>query len=389
MTSSLPEILYRGSVKNVRGARGKSPYIFEFSDRYSIFDWGQMPDLLEGKGQSLAFLAWFFFDFLGQAEPWKNWRAPDRYAGSAVLQKLRERGLLHHAIGLVDDELQALSLDREANSPTRNLAVKAVQVIAPESSLEDGRLVWNYSPYLQKPINALVPLEVIFRFGVPEGSSLLKRTGHPAYCRDIGLEKAPAAGDRFEEPVIEMSTKLENKDRYISHAEARQIAGLEEAEFKALRELTALIALRLKDCFAEIGVELWDGKFEFAFTDDRDFMLVDAIGPDELRLMVDGVHLSKEVLRSAYRGTPWMAALERAKALGDERGEKNWKRICTDELGAQPGPLTPDVKERAEMIYKGLGKALSKKYLSRTVFADAWDLTEVVAGFKRQRKVSA
>ena len=60
---TLPAMIYEGSVKNVRGEKGKAPYIFEFSDRYSIFDWGQMPDLLTDKGASLAFMGWFFFMF--------------------------------------------------------------------------------------------------------------------------------------------------------------------------------------------------------------------------------------------------------------------------------------------------------------------------------------
>ena len=30
----------------------------------------------------------------------------------------------------------------------------------------------------ERPIDALVPLEIIFRFGVPKGSSLMKRVGN-------------------------------------------------------------------------------------------------------------------------------------------------------------------------------------------------------------------
>ncbi|RLA58916.1 MAG: hypothetical protein DRQ89_14790, partial [Epsilonproteobacteria bacterium] len=68
---SLPNILFSGSVKNVRGEKGQSPYVFEFSDRYSIFDWGGMPDELDGKGKSLAYMAWMFFDILGDSARWR------------------------------------------------------------------------------------------------------------------------------------------------------------------------------------------------------------------------------------------------------------------------------------------------------------------------------
>ena len=64
----MPNIIYRGSVKDIRGVEGQSPYVFEFSDRYSVFDWGEMPDELDGKGEALAVMAWLFFDLLGDAE---------------------------------------------------------------------------------------------------------------------------------------------------------------------------------------------------------------------------------------------------------------------------------------------------------------------------------
>jgi phosphoribosylaminoimidazole-succinocarboxamide synthase len=376
--SSLPEILYQGSVKNVRGVKGQSPYVFEFSDRYSIFDWGQMPDQLNGKGESLAFMGSFFFDFLGKAENWKNWKAPASFEKAPLLQTLKEHGSFHHGLGLLEGN-------------PRCLAVKPVQVIEPASSSEGGKLHWDYTAYKQRPENALVPLEVIFRFGVPEGSSLLKRTSDSKYCQVIGLQTPPKSGDRFEIPVVEYSTKLETSDRYISYDEAQTIAGLSAEEFGELSALTKLLALRLKDCFAGIGLELWDGKFEFGFTakdkaGKRGFMLVDSIGPDELRLTRDDVHLSKEALRGYYRHTPWYAGIEKAKELAHQRGSKEWKEICTDELKLLPPPLNQSVREQVEMVYKGIVKALSQKYGSQVVYPEAWSLDDVVKGFKVQKK---
>lgn len=352
---TLPDIIYRGSVKNVRGTSGVSPYIFEYSDRYSIYDWGEMPDQLQGKGEALAFLAWFFFDYLSRA------------------------GFASHMLGKAEG---------------RCIKVQPVAVLKPKSETRDGRLAWDYTAYQARPANALVPLEVIFRFGVPEGSSLLKRASKLEYCREIGLDHEPKTGERFARPVIEFSTKLENKDRYISRAEAAEIAGLNKTELEKLLELTATAALKLKECFAGIGVELWDGKFEFAFAEgkanERGFILVDSIGPDELRLTADDIHLSKEMLRAHYKGSKWLAALEKAKALGDERGEKDWKKICKEELGASPAPLPPDVKEKAEMIYLSLCEALSRKYLGTSAFPAAWDIAKTVAELKQlQRKAAA
>jgi len=378
---ALPPMLYEGSVKNVRGAAGVSPYIFEFSDRYSIFDWGQMPDLLDGKGAALAWMSDFFFRFLGDAKNWQDWKAPATLAALPQMKTLQQKGMAHHALGLLSGQ-------------PRCLAVEPVAVLRPDSKNVAGKLVWDYSAYAAKPEHTLVPLEAIFRFGVPEGSSLLQRTGDAAYCRDIGLDAAPKAGDTFDLPVIEFSTKLETSDRYLPYAEAREIAGLEAAEFEALRDLTRLAALRLRDLFAGIGVTLWDGKLEFAFDlcgaeGLRGFKLVDSIGPDELRLTLDGVHLSKEALRSVYRGGNWYAQIDIAKKLATTRGEKDWKSICTGELNAQPAPLPADVKKQAEMIYGGIARALSLRYDGGKDFADAWDLRDVVAGFKTIKKAAA
>lgn len=343
--SAAPAILYAGSVKNVRGVEGVSPYTFEFSDRYSIFDWGPMPDTLSGKGEALSSMAWFFFDYLQ-----------------------KKTGIAHHALRRVGKN---------------GLAVTPVSVMRPYSRVEDGKLVWDYSAYAARPENALIPLEVIFRFGVPEGSSLLQRTGDLAYCQSIGLSHAPKAGDVFATPVVEFSTKLETSDRYIPYADAQAMAGMNDAEFKALADVARETAIALKECFAGIGVELWDGKFEFAFGKNRELMLVDSIGPDELRLIKDGVHLSKEILRGAYRGSPWCSAIDNAKRLAKERGEKDWKAICVGELGQTPAALPHAKKVEAEMIYKSLAATLVRTYGGVEVFPDAWSLDEITGNMRK------
>ena len=62
--TNLPAILYRGSVKNVRGEVSAKTLVFEFSDRYSVFDWGEMPDQLHEKGKTLAIMGKSFFQFI-------------------------------------------------------------------------------------------------------------------------------------------------------------------------------------------------------------------------------------------------------------------------------------------------------------------------------------
>lgn len=368
----LPEVLYRGSVKDIRAGFDKSDLIFDFSDRYSVFDWGEMPDTLPEKGDALAVLAWMFFDILTL------------------------RGIDTHMNGLLDSEGDILAGDDIFGVKTNLLSVKKMDVLRPAEKSENGKLVFDYSAYEARPTGCLVPLEVIFRYAVPEGSSLLKRAGNAEYCKSLGLDAPPQAGDVFDTPVIEFSTKLENYDRYLTYAEAQKIAGLNDTEFSSLQQKMITAAEILRGVFAGIDIDLLDGKLEFAFaaeTDangNRDFVLIDSIGPDELRLTYNGVQLSKEVLRKFYRGSDWEQAVEKAKQLADERGVPDWKKICTEELKQTPPKLDPVLQEATTMIYKSIARALAEKYYQKPCFKNAWALKDVAATLEnRGRKHAA
>ena len=61
-----------------RDALGRG--VFEFSDRYSVFDWGEMPDSIPGKGASLCTMGAFNFELLeteGVPTHYRGVRTPD------------------------------------------------------------------------------------------------------------------------------------------------------------------------------------------------------------------------------------------------------------------------------------------------------------------------
>ena len=378
-------LLYSGSVKDVYGEEGKDPYVFEFSDRYSIFDWGEMPDLLPGKGEALALMGDLFFRHLGGASAWEGWQVPERYpkfwrdsfTSSPLFKELRRGGISHHCFGLVDEAGRLLP----PGKPSKRLAVKAITRPPAPSRVEGGKVVFDYSAYGKRPETCLVPLEVVFRFGAPEGSSFLSRAAStPGYAQGFGFAETPKAGEMFPYPIAEFFTKLEPSDRFLTREEAMQVGGLTPRELDDLVALTLLLALRLKDIFSPLGLELWDGKFEFAFSPPspgtggnnqqpggpRGFVLVDSIGPDELRLIgPGGVHFSKEFLRRVYRGTPWYQAMEKAKSLAKDRGEKDWKKICRDELASFPDKLPREAFESARLMYPSLANALALAFLGK------------------------
>lgn len=287
----MKNLVYEGSVKKIWAlVADESSLLFEFTDHYSIFDWGHMPDQLKNKGKSLTLIAQAFFEYL------------------------QGKGVKTHYIGLEEDKIKVQKVDIQ------------------KPVYRNG--TYDYSAFKDKPSNTLVPLEVVFRFGVPEGSSLLKRRPNEFQL-----------GEVFSSPLIEFSTKLESSDRYLSHQEASRIAGLDELEFNNLIRLSELLAIELKKVFDSINIELWDGKFEFAWDEKRGFILVDSIGPDELRLIYQNKHLSKESLRQFYVNSLWLDEVEEKKVLGE-----NWRdKVC---LG--PEPLSSDFKERIENMYMKL-----------------------------------
>ncbi len=99
--------LYRGSVKDVVGpfqlpaAPGKTAILFEYTDSFSVFDWGKMPDVLPAKGSALAILAADLFEKLENPETWRDF---SKSSVALALRKANRYGSLFNEIG---EQLQA------------------------------------------------------------------------------------------------------------------------------------------------------------------------------------------------------------------------------------------------------------------------------------------
>lgn len=379
------ELLHKGSVKDIYLGPSEEELIFSYSDRYSVFDWGEMPDQLENKGKALASMAYLFFKNIEDTKWWRIWKVDAReiadIGAGELLAQFQHRGMKHHMLGLCDFDGNEKKVP-QGRDVEKFLKVKKVDVLKP--IFREGQRP-DYHLYQSRPRQSLIPLEVIFRFGAPAGSSLFNRVEDRAYLKTLGLANIPVQGEFFSHPIFEMSTKLESVDRYIHYDEGQTMAGLSSLEFADLRACVLLLALRLRDYFKDIGLTLWDGKFEFAFGEDcngrRELILVDSIGIDELRLTMGGVSFSKELLRSFYRGGPWFQGLERAKALAKERSVADWKSLCLEELDLRPAALSAEQCQQASMIYTSLAQRLWKERFGNDLFAEAWSLDHVVKQF--------
>jgi phosphoribosylaminoimidazole-succinocarboxamide synthase len=160
-------------------------------------------------------------------------------------------------------------------------------------------------------------------------------------------------------------------DRYLTHAEAKELAGLSQNEMNDLIQIVTRVAKIIRSVSQEIGLTLWDGKTELAFTsgETRGFMLVDSIGLDELRLEKDGHSLSKEFLREAYRKTLWFKELGLAKEQS-AKSSIDFKELCK----TQPPHLQEKEMKLAEALYLSYTNSLSQYVLGKFIFSDNYQI---------------
>ncbi len=400
--------LYRGSVKDLLGpvalpvtGRGTvDSLIFEYSDAYSVFDWGRMPDALARKGEALSILAAHWFEKLEAPDGWKRLvsgpeaasflaeasrfessaRSPWARRAADLGERLARSGLPTHYLGLLGKG-EALERLSEVKAPSRRLAVRRVEVARPRFERVLGREVPDYGPTREARSPKLIPLEFVFRFSCPAGSSLEERLcNDPAYLAERGFEdRKPGPGTRWAFPTIELFTKLEPSDRSVGYAEALAISGLAAPRLEEALLLSAWVALWLREDCGRVGLELADGKLEWALevnpkgsgANGGEVILVDAIGPDELRLLVGEVPLSKEFLRACHRATPWYDRVTEAKKRAGAQGVADWK----SGVGAGPEPLGARARETAEQLYPSLANAIT----GRDWFPGAWPLEQLAA----------
>ncbi|GAD52203.1 phosphoribosylaminoimidazole-succinocarboxamide synthase [Halarchaeum acidiphilum MH1-52-1] len=293
---------------------------FAFTDDYSVFDWGKMPDTIPEKGAALCTMGAYNFELLEAAG------VPTHYRG---------------VVGAGDAD-RIVDLDAAGAAPTE-MAIDLVQV--PDLPFADGD--YDYDAFHDEAgSNYVVPLEIVFRNTVPVGSSLRSR-GSPA---DYGLDLAewPAEPVALADPVVEFSTKYEEQDRYVGLEEADRIAG--DAAVADLESLARRVNDVVTERAEEAGFEHQDGKIECAYV-DGEVVVADVVGTfDENRFAYRDQQVSKEVVRQFYRSfdPTWVEAVSDAKAEANERGIADWRELC----GTSPDHLPADVIETVADLYR-------------------------------------
>jgi phosphoribosylaminoimidazole-succinocarboxamide synthase len=327
--------------KPLKGKTGRGKFIF--SDRYSVFDWGEMPDHIPNKGKSLCVSAAYFFE------------------------KLESMGIKTHYLGLVENNItKKLS---NLKRPADNMEVKLVRVLKPLRKVS----TYDYSIYKTENNNFLIPLEIIYRKSLPEGSSVFKRLKEgDLELKDLDLQEVPLPGQILKKPFLDVSTKLEESDRYLGWEEAQKIAHLSDNELEEIRRVTLLINQLIGQEANKIGLKYEDGKIEFAFDEDRNLLVVDVLGTlDECRFTFKGMPISKEIARLYYRKTLWYKELIDAK----KKDELNWK----EKVNLSPPPLPARLKELISMAYCAFANEITGRVWFHKIPAMKKILEEIIS----------
>ena len=313
-----------------------------------------MPDLIDGKGAALCLMGAFCFE------------------------QLEQKGVKTHYRGLVDASGKVVKFG-ELKQPSSVMEVSLVNVYKPKTNVANGKITHDYSAYTSKLKNCLIPLEIIYRNGLPEGSSVFKRLEQGKITlKDLGLDHYPQPGEQLSKPIFDVSTKLEETDRYVSWQEAQKIAGLTAQELTEIKAVLLKADETITEVASKAGLKNEDGKIELAFDENRKLMMVDVVGTlDECRFTYDGVHVSKEVARQFYKKTSWYADLEQAKKEADAKGIRDWKALCK----SQPPKLDPRLKAVISEMYM----AAANEMTGRELF-DVPRLKGVIAKYKQYMK---
>ncbi|MCS0639640.1 hypothetical protein NX801_29185 [Streptomyces sp. LP05-1] len=219
--------------------------ILTFTDRYSVYDHGIMPDEIPGKGRASCAMAVRSFALM------------------------RDAGIATHFVDQVSENairIKLLHIDFAGGGGT--------------------------GP------GAMVPLQVVYRNALPKESSVHRRIAAGRLDPALVPERTGPGSPWLAEPMVEFTTKFEETDRFVTREEAAAVGGVGPEDLARIEKRTRRLASVLTAHCETVGLTLVDGKAEYGFDGDGELIVIDHAGtPDENRFYLDGIPVCKELLR--------------------------------------------------------------------------------------------
>lgn len=344
--SALQEPFYAGSVQRLfEVPDDPSMMVCETTSVGSVFDVGAIFSI-EGSDVSRSVFRHVLYTKLGTPGVWQQVAETlkseagldaaqrDELLGG-LLERYCESGAKTHHVGMLDAQTGAVaSTGLPENESTYNVVRRYVVKKPPLVKLL-GHPLYDYAEFPAMD-GYVVPLEVIVRFGLTSGSSVYKKylklgeAQRLAFQQELGVDGALEAWQYLRQPIIDFTSKFEPEDRPVSKQEAILMSGLSAAQFIDLGKLAVLGAWVVRNMVEEMGLRLWDLKWEFA-RDGEDLVFVDTIDTDSIRATGEAergghkfaIHFNKQAMRDYYEiaHPEWMTAINESKGKARSTGQ--------------------------------------------------------------------
>ncbi|HRQ89287.1 MAG TPA: phosphoribosylaminoimidazolesuccinocarboxamide synthase [Bacteroidia bacterium] len=369
LPSDLGEPFYEGSVQRLYAVPDDdSVMVTRTTSRGSVFDVGALFEI-PGNDVNRALFRHVLYSRMGDPAVWRRVRgaiesAPELDAAfrgdllGPFLESCCEQGARTHHEGMLDSATGEVVRSGVPTNPSACNVVRKYQILKPERVRVLGAPLFDYSQFPHSD-RFVVPLEYIVRFGITSASSVFRKyaamdaKGKAAFERELGVSRPLEAWQYLERPISDFTSKFEPEDRMVSKQEALAMCGLSGEQFARSGLLAVLGAWVVRDLVEEIGLRLWDLKWEFA-KDGDDLVFVDTIDTDSIRATlvletVDGsfaIHYNKQAMRDYFTllHGDWITGIQEAKALGQKEGVA-FTEILKEGQAEGRFPATPSVEE--------------------------------------------
>lgn len=401
--SDLREPFYEGSVQRLFAVPGDdSVMVTETTARGSVFDVGALFEI-EGNDVNRALFRHILYSRMSDPGVWQRVRraiaeAPELDEDyrqdllSGLLEDCCERGARTHHEGMLDVVTGEVCREGVPRNPGACNVVRKYQILKPVRTNFLGASLFDYSQFPHED-GFVIPLEYIVRFGITSASSVFRKytamapDARVAFERELGVSRPLEAWQYLEKPISDFTSKFEPEDRMVSKQEALVMSGLSGERFADSGKLAVLGAWAVRHLVEEIGLLMWDIKWEFA-KDGDDLVFVDTIDTDSIRatmfIEVGGerfvTHYNKQAMRDyfALLHDDWISGIKEAKNLGQKAGVAFTEILRAGQEKGTYAP-TPEV-DPVFLALQGRKMAAIRDYITGLSTAETVSATLAEAG---------